>query len=138
MSLLVSCCFLSCGGGGRGPEIGRVYGKVTLGGKPLPKASVQFVPEQARMSAAITDDDGNYELVYSRGTKGAVVGTHTVRVSTGVLNNETLGIEAAPELVPAKYNTKTTLKYEVKPGKNEINLDLDAQGEIIQPKAAVD
>jgi hypothetical protein len=49
-----------------------------------------------------------------------------------------LGIEAAPELVPTKYNTKTTLKYEVKPGKNEINLDLDAQGEIIQPKAAAD
>lgn len=131
--LLMACCASGCGGKGDLPEIGSVYGTVKLGGKPLAKASVQFAPEKARPSVGFTDAEGKYELTYSRESKGAVIGNHVVRVSTGVIANPDKGIEGVPETVPAKYNIKTSLKHEVKAGKNEINLDLDIQGDIIQP-----
>ena len=138
--LACSCVLLLTGGcgGSDGPELGRVTGKVTLGGKPLAKASVQFIPEKARMSAGTTDDEGKYELTYTRTEKGAIPGTHTVRVTTYIAKNADLEIEGAPETVPAKYNSKSTLKREVKAGSNEINLDLEANGEVIQPSKAGD
>jgi hypothetical protein len=42
------------------PEIARVTGTVTRGGKPVPNLVVNFMPAEGRPSWGITDDRGRY------------------------------------------------------------------------------
>lgn len=132
--LLVGC------GGTTGPEVADVSGIVTMDGKPLPNAQVQFVPdgsEQGRPSWGKTDEEGYYALQYSSEQSGAVLGEHLVRINTGgdAEEDEYGNVMSGPkpETVPAKYNVNTTLKRTVEPGSNEINFELDSEGEIIDP-----
>ena len=139
-------CFalLLCGcGGDDGPEMGDVTGLVTLDGQPLPKASVRFVPENASPSIGITDDQGRYELQYSSSRDGAIVGMHTVSISThrnAGEDDDGNRTPAVPEKVAVEYNAKAAenpdMKREVKPGSNDINFELKSGGRIIQPKSA--
>jgi ribosomal protein S16 len=115
------------------PELASVSGKVTLDGKPLARARVYFIPENGRPSSAETDADGFYQLRYSEGASGAMLGKHIVRVSTYRPADEEKNIAAGEETVPAKYNTGSTLTREVRAGKNEINLELQLDGPIVQP-----
>lgn len=125
--------FAGCGESDDIPDLGRVTGKVTLGGQPVAKATVQFLPKGGRPSVGITDANGLYELGYVRNSKGAVLGLHTVRISTYQKADEDSGEPAAPETIPAKYNLSSTLSHEVKAGKNEFNFDLDGKAEVLQP-----
>ena len=70
------------GCGEDGPELGRVEGTVTMDGKPLPNASVVFVPENGRPAGATTDAQGKYVLNFTAGREGALLGKNTVRIST--------------------------------------------------------
>lgn len=127
----IMVCFLSgCGGGADDmPDVGHVTGVVTLDGAPLANAKVFFSPtESGRTSEAVTDAEGKYELRYIRDIMGAKVGEHSVRVTTGapaiIGDDGKVETPAVPEKVPAKYNTESTLKKEVKPGDQEIDLQL--------------
>ncbi|QDU63920.1 hypothetical protein Pan216_48010 [Planctomycetes bacterium Pan216] len=125
---------LGCGGSD-GPELGRVEGTVTLDGKPLPAAEVTFKPIKGRPAQATTNEEGHYELVYGPGKQGAMVGENKISVSTRKPpeQGETLDDgrpnpdKGVPELVPAKYNEETTLKRDVKPGSNTIDLELQSK-----------
>jgi hypothetical protein len=125
---------------GCGPkDMGRVSGTVTLDGKPLPDAVIQFQPTNGeRPSAAATDSAGRYELMYATTTKGARVGEHAVTISTysEFKVDEETGNRSpgSPELLPAKYNIKSELKKTVEAGNNTIDFELDSKGEI--PKRA--
>jgi hypothetical protein len=112
-----------CGNSGDRPDLGRVSGDVTLAGKPLARAMVSFHPvEGGRQSCCRTDAKGHYQLTYIRDIPGARVGKHKVTVRTsGAEDTDSARIK---ELVPAKYNDKTTLLVEVKPGENQFNFDL--------------
>lgn len=116
-------------GGPSGPPTGKVHGQVTLDGTPLPDASIEFYPEQGRPSAARTDANGNYTLEYSASQTGAAEGMHTVRISTGGERPDpaTGQMKQFPELVPARYNTQSELKKDVKLTDNEINFELTSQ-----------
>ena len=60
------------------PELGTVSGTVSLDGKPLADAIVNFTPEQGgRPSTGQTDTTGHYTLVYVADAEGAVVGTQS-------------------------------------------------------------
>ena len=63
---------------------------------------------------------------------GAWIGENLVRINTGDLG---VGGKAAPrERVPVVYNTKTTLKANVQPGKNTFDFDLKSNAsKIVQP-----
>jgi hypothetical protein len=115
-------------------QTAEVSGVVRLDGQPLAQALVQFVPEQGRLSMATTDDAGHYELAYSGTRTGALIGKHTVRISTWRAPDGDRKLPGAPERVPTKYNTKTELTQEVKAGANVIDFDLDGKGKIVQPK----
>ena len=120
-------CLLAAGCGGSGPRLGRVQGKVTLNGKPLAEAEVNFQPtaEGTAPSAGTTDADGRYELMYTFDTKGAVPGEHVVTITTGGTFLDDQGIEfEREESVPAKYNTETELRETVEPGSNTIDFEL--------------
>lgn len=138
--MIVAAAFVAAGGlcgcsGEDGPEMGNVYGTVRLDGKPLPNASLVFVPDGGSPSMGVTDADGQYELQYSSSKNGATVGRHMVRISTyrsGGEDDDGNEIPPAPEKVPAQYNVNSTLVKDVKPGSNEINFVLESDGEIVQ------
>lgn len=112
---------VGCGGAPKNmPKIGAVTGKVTLDGQPLKKARIQFTPDSSRPSGAVTDDQGEYVLIFNEHTKGAAVGKHTVRINSGTAME--------PEKLPAKYHVKSELTAEVKEGANPpINFDLKSK-----------
>ncbi len=118
-------------------NVGRVEGTVKLDGMPLPNARLEFWPDQGgKLSAALTDENGHYELHYGREEMGAEVGEHLVQIRTaGVGPSQGDYGSSAPEKIPLKYNTNSELKKTVKPGRNTIDFDLDSKGKVVQPKA---
>jgi len=62
-----------------------VEGVVRLKGKPVADAQVWFNPEKGPSSFARTDAQGHYSLAVTVGERpGALVGSHQVRVVTGI------------------------------------------------------
>ncbi len=121
MLLLLVACLTGCGKGGQ--QVAPVHGQVLLDGKPLVLADVTFQPEGAqRPSIGRTDSSGHYELVYKRGQSGAIVGAHTVRIS---VSSE---LVRNPPPIPARYDSQTELRQDVKPGENEFDFDLKSDG----------
>ena len=102
-------------------ELGLVTGVVTYDGRPLARANVVFQPDGAvgTTSVGFTNDAGEYQLTFSRTAKGAIVGGHEV-----VINVWPTDENPKPIKVPARYNTATELKAEVKAGKNVHNFEL--------------
>ncbi len=113
---------------GCGKSLSGVSGTVTLDGKPLEGAFVEFSPVSGRPSLGKTDEDGRYQLEYSTSKSGVESGEHTVRI--GTYEEASIDMETGEptaeveEIVPEKYNSQTTLTEHVKPGKNNINFQL--------------
>jgi hypothetical protein len=102
-----------------GPELAPVRGRVTLDGKPVEHTDVMFEPDGLKSpSVGRTDKDGNYVLAYKRGVEGGMVGMNTVRIET------VTSITRGPQLIPARYSSKTELRREVKPGDNVFDFEL--------------
>src|SRR5438876_10677072 len=87
--LLVLTFAFVVGCGPKAPRIARIAGRVTLDGKPLPKASVTFAPMATQENPAPgptaqgrTDADGRYEVSVDVATPGAVVGKCRIYIST--------------------------------------------------------
>jgi hypothetical protein len=110
-------------------ELVPVSGVVTLDGKPVPYTSVTFVPRAAEGkvnpgpgSIATCDDQGRYQLQTIRGDDGAVVGTHSVQISStgGPPGPTTIGdTDIAPstkQIFPAQFNVNSTLTFDVPAG----------------------
>ena len=145
--LLIALILTTAGCGESGPAMGKVTGTVTVDGKVPPKLMIVFVPKDGgQTSTATTNSEGKYELLGSS-TKGAVVGLHTVSITTVreataattdfanlpsdspeyAAQGDPSQYKAAAqwkELLPERYNTNSELVEEVKAGQNEINFDL--------------
>lgn len=118
-----------CGSGGKYVP---VSGTVTLDGKPLAGVMVLFQPVGGDAggvgSTARTDAAGWFTLEASTATatSGAFVGKHTVRIATVPPKGSSVaddsdaaaakGKKAFRDPVPEKYNTATTLTFDVPPG----------------------
>lgn len=149
VALFVAACLLAaCIGcsGAAGPQTGRVSGRITLNGKPLAGANVNFDLKEGkspRVATGVTDSDGRYTLSTFGKDDGAVLGKHVVWITMPQKgeaidpNNPTaeygqmmsgVAVGAKPDTggIPAKYTRKETsdLIREVKAGTNEINIDL--------------
>ena len=132
----VMCCAVTAGcGSGDTPPLGQVTGIVTLDGKPIEGAAIQFEPVNSGLPTAFgrTDKEGKYELWYSRGNKGASLGEALVRIAAFQDANPDAGEKKRPEIIPARYNVMTDLKVEVARGTQTHNFELKSGGEIIQP-----
>ena len=126
---LMICFGVVVGCGEGDPPLAPVSGVVTLDGKPLADATVEFVAESGWGSMGKTDDSGRYELLYRGREKGATTGQHKVRISTKIEQNpdsaNPVVQKGRKESVPAKYNTATTLEAKVEAGEIvELNFDL--------------
>jgi hypothetical protein len=100
-----------------------------MDGKPLPHASVIFIPENGRPAGARTDEGGNYTLNFSGGRKGAIPGKSMIRITTVREaehdENGKVVMPGSDEKVPAKFNTNTTLEFTVEPNKKNVaNFDI--------------
>jgi len=129
--LLGAMCLMiliSSGCGSGGPPLGEVTGTVTLDGKPLVGASVQFDPGNTRPASGVTDNQGNYKLSFIPGTEGAPVGNNIVRIYPKS-SNETGDDLPESEIVsiPAKYNEESELTAEVTTGANKFDFALESE-----------
>jgi hypothetical protein len=117
LPVLALFSLLYCGCSGTDPAGIAVSGMVEFQGKPLDHGTIDFAPtsEQGTFSgASITD--GHYEIPAENGLKP---GNYDVRISSseggavaeGPPGDSTI---TAKERIPAKFNTATTLKAEVK------------------------
>lgn len=103
------------------PELGRVQGTVTLDGKPIRNAAVGFYPlSGGREALAIIDREGHYDLAIVDGDRGAETGMNEVKVFWPE------GLRPTAK-IPAKYNAKSELQFEVKPGKNVYDIVLESE-----------
>jgi hypothetical protein len=132
---------VGCGGGASIGGLVPVTGTVTLDGQPLTGAQVVFVPagEGARACSGTSDSTGKYALITNT-DKGAMPGSYKVTVSHLVgLDGKPITkfeegmditqLEASGQVkqnLPTKYSDsqQTELKFEVKAGKNEYNIDM--------------
>jgi hypothetical protein len=138
---------VGCGGS----SAATVVGTVTMDGQPLPNARVTFTPKEGGQTAiGKTDSSGKYEL-YRRDERGAPVGSYEVRVTTiqepGTAvssdipsdsedylsqvageSSRTGSNQSPKETIPARYNTQTTLSFEVEGGPNRFDLELTSDG----------
>lgn len=125
--LLLTLMALGCGQSPYG-DMAEVTGVVTLDGSPYPNAQVRFVPQEGRPSIGMTDASGKYELVYTSEARGAAPGEYSIDITTVYdSSSDRDGGVAPPEVLPAKYNSKTELKETVEPGENEINFELSSK-----------
>jgi len=121
---LVLLAALLSGCGGSEAEVAPVSGRVTLDGAPMAGARIRFQPEatDGSPSYGTADQDGNFVLGYKRGQQGALVGWHTIRVERGARDPES---KTKPQALPARYNTASELREEVKAGEdNVVDLEL--------------
>ena len=119
-----------CNGCGRSdmPELGEVQGTVTMDSKPLENAQVSFHTEKekgGRPGTGITDKEGKYKLGFVASESGAIVGPNRVEITTFWPDGEPG--EGQRETIPEKYNSKSTLKREVKSGSNTFDFELESK-----------
>jgi hypothetical protein len=135
ITLAIACVLLATAGcSGRPKNVARsVMGKVTLGGQPLPDATIVFTPtaEGGSPSMGRTDAEGNYKLVWGRDRRrvieGAQIGEHTVRISTFMEGAPSAKPPRpdVPEKVPYKYRAESPPTATVIKGSNVINFELE-------------
>ncbi|MEQ1828820.1 MAG: carboxypeptidase-like regulatory domain-containing protein [Pirellula sp.] len=127
---------VGCGSGG--PQLGRVKGKVTVDGKPVPRASITFFPDfQGSTSYGVTDNNGNYELMFTDTDHGAMVGKFHVGIASKKMARDEMPDGMKPEEftkmnaefveIPKKYRGERAFEVEVKAGSNTINLEMDSK-----------
>ena len=136
-----------CGRSDR-PPMAKVSGTITYKGKPLPEASISFLPEADGVRSAMgkTDAEGRYTLWTYENGDGAAVGKHRVTVALhgppekpklnpavaakmGEAYYDQLSALGKP-LIPAKYFGPETsgLTADVVKGKNNV-FDFELTGE---------
>ena len=106
------------------PDLAAVSGVVTLNGQPLANAIVLFTSDKGFSSFGTTDSSGRFAVAYRSNLKGAAIGSNVVRITT---NQTELPGAGYRDPIPAKYNSASTLKAEVKPGGNTIDFPLSSK-----------
>jgi len=119
VALVVTCVLSGCGDWWL--RITEVSGTIRIDGKPARGVQVVFQPLDASRPRAIaqTDKNGGYRLGRQGpgNRQGAASGRYRVQLFT-----DTDGPN--PVLIPAEYNVKSSLEFEVVPGKANV-FDVD-------------
>ena len=100
-------------------SIAEVTGTITSGGKPVSGVSVQFVPKDGKspLGRGSADESGRYTIGRAMGKKGCAAGTYSVRLSEQDPGSQLLNI-------PEEMSTKSTLTFDVKPGRNTFDIEI--------------
>ena len=119
--LLILTCCLGCSGGSD-VELGKVTGLVTMNGEPLADAIVVFKPAEGNPSTGRTDSNGNYDLTYLGNSPGAIVGKHSVRITTGQPLGEMAGVNADTDF--ASMDSADTIDISTPPAESEADVTM--------------
>jgi hypothetical protein len=111
-----------------------VRGVVVLDGKKVPRGTISFHPVSGGPAAyAMIGEDGSYSIRTGR-EEGLPAGEYEVSVAANEAPTAAQTAKGGPpppgkSITPAWYRMKETsgLKFTVKRGKNEINLELTSQ-----------
>lgn len=128
--------FVACGCGKSSPVIVPTEGVVLLNGKPLPNASVTFMPMidhfgAEAYSSAVTDDNGKFTLTcHYNDQPGAAVGKHVVLVTEAPLPDKMRGVQDSRvvDAYQAKLGNRPIPATYASAGKSPIRIDI-AQGQ---------
>jgi hypothetical protein len=106
-----------------GVKLGTVTGRITKNGKPQPKISVFLTPlNGGRPSEGLTNEDGEYQMVYTRDLMGALVGKQqlTITMAPKIKNGDI--VSSGKELV--------NKEVDINSGSNIFDFDLaDTDGQ---------
>jgi hypothetical protein len=130
LGALSLAAFAGCGGA----YDARAYGVVTLDGKAVPRGAVSFHQVSGGPAAyAMIGNDGSYVIRTGR-EEGLPAGDYQVSVTANEAPTKAQTEKGAPPppgkpITPDWYRMKETsgLRFTVKPGKNEINLELSSK-----------
>ena len=143
---LLAMLLTGCGGG---PRLGKVSGRVTFNGKPVPTGTIMFYPDAGPAAVGAIGPDGAYSLTTIKQGDGAVVGSHRVSIQATTVGPGSLADPKSFEeemdlaqrkdpkakvlvpgkvewIVPEKYSRPETtdLTATVQPGANTIDFVL--------------
>ncbi|QDT54931.1 hypothetical protein Pan44_29710 [Caulifigura coniformis] len=129
-SLLFAITLSGCGGGDDGPPRAEVTGTVTLDGKLVEGAGLQFISEGPTGITAYgrSDANGQYVMHFGASRTGAGIGKNRVRITSD--DFVTVGDEKfeSTEVFPPKYNVKSEEFVEVKEGDNVFDFKCESGG----------
>jgi len=127
---LTVCLLVTAAGCGDGR--GQVRGRLTIDGAAAPAGLLlEFQPRGSNSSPSLarTDAAGAYELWQTSTKKGITAGPCTVRVSIAPAAADRGPPKLPPELeklrIPPRYGSESSLTYEIKPGLQTIDIDID-------------
>jgi len=106
------------------PDLAPVTGTVTFDGQPLATATISFSTPGGQVSVGGMDGGGRYEMRYSGPYKGVAIGPNTVSITTRT--DHPVGPNWK-DPIPAKYNKKSELTVDVKPGPNTFDFELTSK-----------
>jgi hypothetical protein len=120
---------------GCGAPTATVSGEVTVDGQPLDKGVISYVPAEGAGAAATAEvAKGKYHLQTTPGAKWVQVSAPVVVGQRKEYNSPNAPlVDVSGERLPERYNAKTELKFELKPGANV--KDWSVEGKQPAPKA---
>lgn len=140
-AVAVACLAAAVTGCGRGGLGATATGLVSIDGQPAPAGiRVDFQPQGEKGSPSMgrTDAKGCYELRFTPARKGVMPGECLVRISV-MPEMSAEGIPTVPEAlkavrIPDHYGRQSTLMRTVKPGHNQIDIEIDSTSAPTKPK----
>lgn len=117
--------FVGCGGGGKpGLKMYHIAGTVSYAGEPLKDANLVARSVDGKHAAGATISDGKFQLDAPAGM--TIVEITASREVPGEFREDNPGERVAvkEQFIPAKYNSESTLKLEIKPDVKEAKFDL--------------
>jgi hypothetical protein len=133
LSLALGIAMTGCAGSGDNLPREPITGNVTMDGQPLPEGVIQFSPtgdatKGAAVGANADIKDGQFSIPREQ---GLIPGNYKIAISHAALTEEkakgktntkvdskipSRTTALGPEQIPARYNTQSELKTEIKPG----------------------
>jgi hypothetical protein len=119
-------------GESEGPRTSRVYGEVTLGGKPLDDGTIEFSAADGSHAAQGQIKAGAYDIPAAAGP--IVDKPYKVSISslarTGKSKPNLMpgggdAMEELQNIIPSRYNSQTTLSATVTPDKSRFDFQLE-------------
>lgn len=124
VSTALACVLSGCQ---RGPEVGTVKGTIALDGRPVEGGIVRFVPADGNSQPAdCVITDGAYTVTMPLGEKKVEI-FWAKSASDAPIDTASQGNEKIVQMIPAKYNTQTTLTHTIVKGEAQQDFALSSK-----------
>lgn len=123
---LVALTVVGCGGDK--PTVYPVEGRVTLDGAPVDRGLIRFAPSGKAAPVGGEIKAGRYELMAPPGIcRVEITWAKVVGQRKAYDTPDSPLVAVTEEAVPARYNARSELTYDVQAGKNERNFELTSR-----------